>query len=61
MAVSVLSPCPQCGHLLPGVICGPHQRSRCARFLDYIQQLNRSRAHNILIKELKDLIIKSFN
>lgn len=59
--VSILSPCLQCGHILPGVKCCPHNRARCARFLDYIQQLHRSRAHHILIKELKDLIIKSIN
>ena len=65
----VFSPCSprersrgcQCGNLLPGVQCGPHQRSRCVKFLDYIQQLHRTKAHNILIQELKDLIIKSIN
>lgn len=59
MVVSVLSPCLQCGRILPGVVCGPHNRARCSRFLDYIQQLNRTKAHGILIKELKDIIIKS--
>ena len=58
MVVSVLSPCCQCGTLLPGVHCGPHQRSRCVKFLAYIQQLNHSRAHSILIKELKDFVNK---
>ena len=61
MVVSVLSPCCQCGSLLSGVRCGPHQRAICAKFLEYIQRLHRLRAHNILIKELKDLIIKSVN
>ena len=58
MTVSVLSPCPQCGHLLPGVLCSPHNRSRCARYLDYIQKLHRIRAHHIIIKELQQLISK---
>jgi hypothetical protein len=56
MSVSVLSPCLQCGHLLPGVQCGPHNRAQCARFLDYIQHLHSIREHHILIKELKQLI-----
>ena len=61
MVVSVLSPCLQCSYILPGVQCGTRNRARCARFLDYIQQLHRSQSHSILIKELKDLIIKSIN
>ena len=56
MVVSVLSPCLQCGHILPGVPCVPHNRVACARFLNYIQQLHRIREHHILIKELKQLI-----
>ena len=56
MVVSLLSPCCQCGCLLPGVHCGPHNRVRCARFLDYIQDLHRVGAHHALIKELQMLI-----
>ena len=56
MVVSVLSPCCQCGQILPGVRCGMHQRSRCLRFLEYIQSLNRVNAHSVLIQELKQLI-----
>jgi hypothetical protein len=52
----VLSPCIQCGRLLPGVVCVPHNRARCARFLSYIENLHRSRAHDILIQELKQII-----
>lgn len=58
MAISVLSPCLQCGNLLPGVRCRPHNRTRCARFLNYVQSLSKNRAHHILIKELKELINK---
>lgn len=54
----VLSPCPQCGHILPGVQCGLHNRARCARFLDYIQRLHRIREHHLLINELRQLISK---
>jgi hypothetical protein len=61
MVVSILSPCCQCGDLLPGVRCGPHQRSRCVKFLDYIKRLHCIKAHSILIKELQDMIIKSVN
>jgi len=56
MVVSVFSPCPQCGWLLPGVHCGPQHRVRCSRFLDYIQALHRVGSHHILIKELKMLV-----
>jgi hypothetical protein len=61
MVVSVLSPCTQCRCLLPGVVCGPHNRARCVKFLDYIQQLHRTKLHSILIKELKNMIIRSIN
>ena len=56
MVVSVLSPCCQCGDVLPGVRCGMHQRSRCSKFLAYIQNLHRACAHSVLIQELKQLI-----
>lgn len=56
MVVSVFSPCCQCSYLLSGVRCGMHQRSRCSRFLAYIQNLHRARAHRVLIQELKQLI-----
>jgi len=56
MVVSVFSPCCQCGDLLPGLRCGPHQRARCVKFLDYIQKLNRIKASRVLLGELKSLI-----
>jgi hypothetical protein len=56
MVTSVLSPCLQCGRNLQGIQCIPRNRSRCARFLDYIGRLNRIRAHGILLKELKEFV-----
>ena len=58
MSISVLSPCLHCDRMLPGVSCGPRKRSHCSRFLDYIQNLHRIKASRILIRELKELIVK---
>ena len=58
MAASLFSPCMQCDHMLPGIVCSPRRRTRCARYLNYIKQLHQSRTHHILINELKELIIK---
>ena len=56
MSASVLSPCLRCGIHLPGMQCIPRNKSRCSRFLDYVVQLNRTRSHSILIKELKEFV-----
>jgi len=56
MIASVLSPCLQCKRVLSGSFCSPRQRTRCAEFLDYIQELSSIRQHHILINELKQLI-----
>ena len=58
MQVSMLSPCGQCSWVLPGVECSPRQRSRCKKFLAYIQKLNRLKASRILMAELKNLVTK---
>jgi hypothetical protein len=58
MNLSLLSPCACCDRMLPGVTCGPRRRSRCAKFLSYIQDLHRKRAFHVLITELKELITK---
>lgn len=59
MVASVLSPCLCCGDHLPGFRCVPRQRSRCSRFLEYVQRLHRSHAHGILISELKEIVSNS--
>jgi len=58
MSTSLFSPCLCCAGRLPGVQCSPRDRSRCARFLDYIQKLHRIRASRVLIGELRRLIAK---
>ena len=59
MVASVLSPCLCCGDHLPKFRCVPRQRARCSRFLEYVQQLNRDRAHGVLISELKEIVSDS--
>ena len=56
MVVSILSPCLQCGWILPGVRCRLQQQVSCSRFLDYIQKLHRISKHHVLIEELKNII-----
>lgn len=56
MSKSLFSPCSQCSQMLPGFQCIPRRRTRCAKYLEYIQKLNRIRASRILFKELKALI-----
>lgn len=56
MSTSLFSPCLHCAGRLPGVQCSPHDRSRCYKFLDYIQKLNRIKASRVLLGELKNLI-----
>ena len=58
MVSSFESPCLHCEWILPGVTCGSRRRSRCTRFLEYIQTLNRIKASRVLIGELKNLISK---
>ena len=58
MVATVFSPCLNCGNRLPGIKCGPRQRSRCDKFLEYIRMLNRCHARNLLITELKALVTK---
>jgi len=58
ISVSVLSPCIRCQDRFPDMACCSREKSRCYRFLEYIESLSKARAHSVLIKELISLINK---
>ena len=57
MPIYPIYPCCYCPVGDPDNPCSNAAKVSCERFLEYIQKLNRFKSHNILIKELKNLII----
>jgi len=51
-----INPCCYCGQTEAGLVCSTPQKVECNKFLNYLQKLNRMRAHKVLIKELKYLL-----
>jgi len=56
MPIYPIYPCCYCPVGDPDKQCSNSEKVSCDRFLSYIERLNRFKSHNILIKELKDLI-----
>jgi len=56
MPMYPIYPCCYCPVAYPDNPCSNSVKVSCDRFLSYIEKLSRFKSHNVLIKELKDLI-----
>jgi len=56
MPIYPIYPCCYCPVGNPDNPCSSTQKTSCDRFLAYIERLSKFKSHNILIKELKNLI-----